>query len=55
MEGTNMELFNLSVSEWGINLTTYFGDVYLFWRTIILAAAIVIILLIAKRIRKAVR
>ena len=47
-----MELFNLEVSEYGISLTTYFGDAYLYWRTIMLAVGIVVILRIAKVIRK---
>lgn len=50
-----MELFNLEASKYGISLTTYFGDIYLFTRTIYLAIGTVAILLIAKRIRKAVR
>jgi hypothetical protein len=50
-----MELFNLEVSEYGVSLTTYFGDVYIFTRTIFLAVGIVAVLLIAKRIRKALR
>ena len=55
MEGTDMELFKLEASKYGINLQTYFGDVYIFTRTIYLAVGIVAILLITKRIRKAVR
>ena len=47
-----MELFNLEVSKYGINLTTYFGDVYVFWRSVLLVVGIVIILRIAKVIRK---
>jgi hypothetical protein len=47
-----MELLNLDISEWGISLTSYFGDVYLFWRTIALVAGIVIVLRVAKAIRK---
>lgn len=47
-----MELFNLEVSKWGISLTTYFGDVYLFWRTIYLVVGIVVVLRLAKYIRK---
>ena len=50
-----MELFNLEVSEYGISLTTYFGDAYLYWRTIMLAVGIVVILRIAKVIRKRVK
>ena len=47
-----MELFNLEVSKWGISLTTYFGDVYVFWRSIYLVIGIVVVLRIAKIIRK---
>ena len=50
-----MELFSLQASKYGISLTTYFGDVYIFTRTIYLAVGAVAVLLIAKRIRKAVR
>jgi len=52
-----MELFNLQVSEYGINLTTYFGDVYFFWRSLLLVIAIVVILRGVKilRWRNAVR
>jgi uncharacterized membrane protein YuzA (DUF378 family) len=50
-----MELFNLEASKWGISLTTYFGDVYLFWRTIYLVVGIVVVLRLAKYIRKAVK
>ena len=50
-----MELINLEVSKWGISLTTYFGDVYLFWRTIYLVAGIVVVLRLAKYIRKSVK
>jgi hypothetical protein len=50
-----MELFNLEVSKWGISLTTYFGDVYLFWRTLYLVIGVVIVLRVAKYIRKRVK
>jgi hypothetical protein len=50
-----MQLFNLEVSKYGISVETYFGDVYVFTRTIYTAIAILAVLLIAKRIRKAVR
>ena len=46
-----MELINLNVSEWGISLTSYLGDVFIYWRTIALVAGIVIVLRIAKVIR----
>jgi len=49
-----MELFNLEVSKWGISLTTYFGDVYVFWRSVYLVIGIVIVLRLAKIIRKKV-
>lgn len=47
-----MELFNLQVSEYGISLTSYLGDIYFFWRTIVLVIALVIILRGVKVIRK---
>jgi len=50
-----MELFSLQASKYGISLTTYFGDVYIFTRTIYLVVGVVAVLLIVKRIRKAVR
>ena len=50
-----MELFNLEISKWSINLTTYFGDVFVPWRTIYLIAGVVIVLRIAKYIRKRVK
>jgi hypothetical protein len=55
MKGYEMELFNLDVSQYGINLTTYFGDVYVFWRSIYLVVGIVIVLRLAKIIRKSVK
>jgi hypothetical protein len=54
-KGYDMELFNLEVSKWGISLTTYFGDVYLFWRTFYLVIGVVIVLRVAKYIRKRVK
>lgn len=50
-----MELFNLEVSKWGISLTTYFGDVYVFWRSVYLVIGIVVVLRLAKIIRKAAK
>lgn len=50
-----MELINLDVSEWGISLTSYFGDVFVYWRTLLLVAGVVVVLRIAKAIRKKVR
>ena len=49
-----MELFNLQVSEWSINLTTYFGDVFLPHRTGLLALGVIVLLRVAKLIRKKV-
>jgi hypothetical protein len=46
-----MELINLNVSEWGFSLTSYLGDVFIYWRTIALVAGIFIVLRIAKVIR----
>ena len=50
-----MTIFNLEVSKWGISLETYFGDVYLYHRTWMLALGLVTVLLVAKVIRKRVR
>jgi len=50
-----MELFNLEVSKWSINIETYFGDVYLMHRAWITVLAVVVVLRVAKLIRKAVR
>lgn len=50
-----MTIFNLEVSKWGISLETYFGDVYLYHRTWMLALGLVAVLLVAKVIRKRVR
>jgi len=50
-----MEMINLNVSEYGISLTTYFGDVYVFWRTIALVAVIVVALRLAKAYRAKAR
>jgi hypothetical protein len=48
-------MINLDVSEYGISLTTYFGDVYVFWRTFALAALIFIVLRLAKAYRAKAR
>lgn len=50
-----MNLINLEVSKWGISLETYFGDVFLYHRTWLLVAGVVIVLRTAKLIRKAGR
>jgi hypothetical protein len=47
-----MELFNLEVSRWGISLETYFGDLYLYHRAWILILGVVVVLRLAKIIRK---
>jgi uncharacterized membrane protein len=52
VKGNEMELFNLEASKYGISLTTYFGDVYVFWRSIYLVIGIVVVLRIAKVLRK---
>lgn len=49
-----MELFNLEVSEWSINIQSYFGDVYIMHRTWMLALGLVVVLRVAKLIRKRV-
>ena len=49
-----MELFNLEVSKWGISLETYFGDVYLYHRAWLTVIGLVVVLRVAKLIRKRV-
>jgi hypothetical protein len=50
-----MELFKLEVSKWGISLETYFGDLYLYHRAWLTVLGVVVVLRLAKVIRKAVR
>jgi hypothetical protein len=50
-----MTIISLEASKWGISLETYFGDVYLYHRTWMLALGLVAVLLVAKVIRKRVR
>lgn len=50
-----MEMINLNVSAWGISLTTYFGDVFLYWRTFVAVALIVVALRLAKAYRAKAR
>ena len=50
-----MELFNLEVTKWSINIETYFGDLYLMHRAWLTVVGVVVVLRVAKRIRKAVR
>lgn len=47
-----MTIFNLEVSKYGIDLQTYFGDIYLYHRAWMLALVVVAALLVAKIIRK---
>jgi hypothetical protein len=53
LKGKLMKLIQLQVSEWGIDLQTYFGDVFLPHRTWLLLLGIVVVLRTAKLIRKA--
>ena len=46
---TNMELLHIQFSNWGMDLTSYMGDVYIPYRTLILSALIVTALIIRKR------
>jgi hypothetical protein len=50
-----MNLINLNVSEWGLDLSTYFGDVYIAWRTIVLVVVVVSVMRITKIIRKRIK
>jgi hypothetical protein len=52
LKGYQMQLFNLEVSKYGIDLQTYFGDVYLYHRAWITVLALVVVLRLAKRIRE---
>lgn len=47
-----MQLFNLEISKYGIDLQTYFGDIYLYHRAWMLIAGVVVVLRLAKIIRK---
>lgn len=47
-----MELFNLEVSQWSINIESYFGDVYIMHRTWMLLLGVAVVLRTAKIIRK---
>lgn len=47
-----MELFNLEVSKWSVNLESYFGDFYIYHRTWMLVLGVVVVLRVAKIIRK---
>lgn len=47
-----MELFNLEISKWSINIESYFGDVYLNHRTWMIAIVAIVVLRLAKRIRE---
>jgi hypothetical protein len=47
-----MTIFNLEVSKYGIDLQTYFGDLFLYHRAWMLAIVIVAVLLVAKVMRK---
>jgi len=44
-----LQLLHLQFTNWGMDLTTYMGDVYLPYRTFILSALIVTALIIRKR------
>ncbi len=50
-----MELIELNVSQYGISLETYFGDAYLYTRTIMLLVGVVVVLRVTKIIRQKVR
>ena len=48
-------MLKLDVSQYGISLQTYFGDVYLYHRAWLTVVGIVIVLRLAKYIRNKVR
>ena len=50
-----MEVIGLEVSKYAVSFTSYFADIYLPMRTIYLAVIIVVVLRVAKAIRKAAK
>jgi hypothetical protein len=50
-----MEMINLNVSEYGISLTSYLGDVFLYWRTFAFVALVIVALRLAKAYRAKAR
>ena len=50
-----MKLLQLDVSNYGISLETYFGDVYLYHRAWLTAVALIVVLRLAKLIKNKVR
>jgi hypothetical protein len=46
---TNMELLHIQFSNWGMDFTSYMGDVYLPYRTFIVTALVVAVLVLRKR------
>jgi hypothetical protein len=50
-----MEMLKLDVSQYGISLQTYFGDVYLYHRAWLTVLGVVVVLRLAKYIRNKVR
>lgn len=52
MKGSVMELFNLEVSKYGLNIESYFGDIYIYTHTLFLTIGLLAVLRIAKIIRK---
>jgi hypothetical protein len=47
-----MQLFNLEITKWSINIETYFGDLYLMHRAWLTVLGVVVVLRVAKLIRK---
>jgi hypothetical protein len=50
-----MNIFTLDVSKYGLNIDSYFGGVYIETRTFIIVGVLLVVLRVAKLIRKAVR
>ena len=44
-----MEILHIQFSNWGMDLTSYMGDVYLPYRTLIIAALVVAVVVLRKR------
>jgi len=44
-----LNLLHIQFTNWGMDFTSYMGDVYLPWRTFIVTALVVAVLVLRKR------
>jgi len=47
-----MQLINIQFSNWGMDFTSYMGDVYLPYRTFIVTALLVVAVLVLRKRKK---